>query len=204
MKKRSRILIFLIILFSIGIGVVAWLALQEGFSARATPSSIEAFVARRVRRLATPRRAREAKNPIPATREVLAEAKAHFADHCAICHDNDGSGKTIIGQGLYPKPPDLRQSETQSLSDGELFFIIHNGIRLSGMPAFGEETGTGQDVDSWKLVHFIRHLPKITHAELKEMEKMNPKSQMEKEQEEEMNKFLRGKESQPVEPKHKH
>ena len=51
----------------------------------------------------------------------------------------------------------MRRPETQSLSDGELFYIVHNGIRLTGMPAWGKDPPE-KDEDSWKLVHFIRHL----------------------------------------------
>jgi hypothetical protein len=79
---------------------------------------------------------------------------------------NDGSGNTEIGQNLYPKPPDMRQAETQNLTDGEIYYIIHNGIRLTGMPAWGDP---GKDDDSWKLVLFIRHLPRMTSQEMKEM-----------------------------------
>ena len=77
----------------------------------------------------------------------LQEAMAHFADHCAPCHGNDGSGDTLYGKGLYPKPPDLRLAETQGLSDGELFWIIENGICFTGMPAFGGSHGSQDD---WK------------------------------------------------------
>ena len=175
-------------------GAAVWFLLGRGFSAREEPTSVEAWVARRVRRLATPRSARDAQNPVPATPENLGEARAHFADHCAACHGNDGSGETEIGQGLYPKPPDMRQAETQSLSDGELFYIIHNGIRLTGMPAWG--TGAAaEDEDSWKLVHFIRRLPNITPQELEEMERMNPISRSELE----IERFLQGEDSQPAE-----
>lgn len=182
-------------------GAAVWFILGRGFSAREEPTSVEAWVARRLRRMATPRSARDARNPVPTTPETLAEARGHFADHCALCHDNDGSGQTEIGQALYPKPPDMRQAETQSLSDGELFYIIHNGIRLTGMPAWG--TGaTVEDEDSWKLVHFIRHLPNITPEELETMKNMNPKSPMELEEEEQIRRFLQGDDSQPTEPKH--
>src|SRR6266496_1384365 len=127
-KGRFAVVLFLVALAAV-VAVLSWM-LARGFSARDKPNAAEALVVRRLRHLAVPRGAREAKNPIPATPEVLAEARAHFADHCAISHSNDGSGKTEIGQGLYPKAPDMRQPETQSLSDGELFYIIHNGIRF--------------------------------------------------------------------------
>src|SRR5207247_5574691 len=67
--------------------------------------------------------------------------------------------------GLYPKPPDLRLPETQNLTDGELFWIIENGVRFTGMPAFSNSGGHGGMLDSWKLVHFIRHLPHLTRSE---------------------------------------
>lgn len=107
--------------------------------------------------------------------EGLAEAKEHWADHCAGCHANDGSANNTMGKQMYPPAPDMRQHRTQRLTDGELFYIIENGIRLTGMPAWS--TGTPSGVDStWKLVHLIRHLPSISAAEISEMEKMNPKS----------------------------
>jgi mono/diheme cytochrome c family protein len=134
---------------------------------------------------------------------VLAEARAHFADHCAICHANDGSGNTAIGANQYPPAPDMRQGWVQSLTDGELFYIIHNGIRFTGMPAWGGED-PAEDEDSWKLVHFIRRLPQISAQELDEMKKMNPKSQHEMEEEEEMERFLRGEEDTPAAPSHQH
>ena len=131
--------------------------------------------------------------------EVMTEAMAHFADHCATCHANDGSGDTSIGKGLYPKPPDLRAAGTQDLTDGELFYIIHNGIRLTGMPAFGQ---SDEDADSWKLVHFIRHLPSITSDEVQKMKQMNPKSPQELEEEETIRRFLAGEDVQPTSHKH--
>ncbi len=173
-------------------GVIAFVAvLRHGFSARDKPSAIEAFIARRVRRLAIPSGARNVRNPISATPEILADARAHFADHCATCHANNGSGATEIGRNFYPPVPDMREGWTQSLTDGELFYIIHNGIRFTGMPAWGPEDPS-KDKGSWTLVHFIRHLPKLTAEELTEMKAMNPKSREEIEEEEEREKFLRG------------
>ncbi len=203
MTQRSKIWLAIVLLVMAGAVTAVALLLQPGFSARAQPTAIEAFVARRLRHLAVPRSARQAKNPIPATPEVLAEARAHFADHCALCHGNDGSGQTEIGKNLYPKAPDMRQADTQALSDGELFYIIHNGIRLTGMPAWGDNSPE-EDQDSWKLVHFIRHLPKIGAEELEEMKKLNPKSPQELEEEEEEQKFLQGEDSPSPSPQHHH
>ena len=125
------------------------------------------------------------------------EARLHFADHCATCHGNDGSGDTMIGRGLYPKPPDLRGSQTQKLSDGEIFWTIENGVRLTGMPAFGGGSEHGGTDDSWKLVHFIRHLPALTAEERLEMEKYNPKGPDDREEEQQENDFLNGAAPKP-------
>jgi mono/diheme cytochrome c family protein len=134
---------------------------------------------------------------------VLVEARAHYADHCAVCHANNGSGNTEMGRGLFPRAPDMRLASTQNLSDGELFWIIENGIRFTGMP--GWSTGTNHGVeDSWKLVHFIRHLPTLTAEEISEMEGMNPRSPEEIRQELEEKRFLEGGDVPPVVPEHKH
>lgn len=204
MRRVQVKYVALVLLIGVVIGAAGVYVLARGFSARDEPSFIEAFVARRVRHMAVPRNAQDEKNPVPASPEVLSEAMAHFADHCAFCHANDGSGSTPIGKGLYPKAPDMRRRETQDLSDGEIFYIIHNGIRLTGMPAFGDEKSGVKDEDSWKLVHFIRHLPNITAEEVETMKKMNPKSPAELAEEEALERFLRGEDTQPSETEHKH
>jgi mono/diheme cytochrome c family protein len=173
-----------------GLAVGYWYVAGRGFSAREQPTRIEEVIALQLRSLATPRGARDRTNPLPPDEAVVHAGLEHFADHCAICHGNDGSGKTTIGSGLYPKPPDLRAARTQNLSDGELFYIIENGVRLTGMPAFGEQ-GTDPN-DSWRLVAFIRHLPKLTPAELTQMEALNPKSAEELNEEKAEEEFLRG------------
>lgn len=182
-----------------GGALLAWHA-HHGLSARREPSAIEEFAARSFRRLATPKAVRDTRNPVAPSAEVLAAGRAHFADHCASCHGNDGSGKTEIGQGLYPKAPDMRLAATQTLTDGELFSIIRNGIRLTGMPAWGSGTPE-DDVVTWGLVQFIRHLPLISAEELAEMRQLNPRSPAEIEKEREIERFLVG-EGRPVEGSH--
>ncbi|HEV1995194.1 MAG TPA: c-type cytochrome [Candidatus Acidoferrum sp.] len=170
-----------------GAAAFGWMTIRRGFSARDNPSVLEAYLAKTARNLSIPASERDAKNPFAPTPEVLREARAHFADHCATCHGNDGNGKTAIGQNLYPKSPDLRQSESQNLTDGQIYYIIHNGIRLTGMPAWGRPS---KDDDSWKLVLFIRHLPQMTPQEMKDMEHFNPKSAADRSEEENEQRFL--------------
>lgn len=109
---------------------------------------------------------------------------------------------------MYPPAPDMRRPETQQLSDGELFYIIQNGVRLTGMPGWGSSSpGDDHDhaaQDSWKLVHFIRHLPQLSFEEKKEMEKLNPKGPEDRKEEEEEQKFLRGEDTDATQTEHHH
>ena len=114
----------------------------------------------------------------------------------SACHANDGSGDTELGLGLYPKSPDMRRESTQSLTDGEIFYIIENGVRLTGMPAWGTGTPEGE-TQTWHLVHFIRHLPTMTAEEVESMKTLNPRSPEEIRQEIEAERFLRGDDPAP-------
>lgn len=191
MKRPSMLVAGVLLILAILGG--AWIArmLRYGFSAKDEPPAIEVFLARAMRRYAVPADLRDRKNPVPLTPEVLTEARAHFADHCAYCHGNDGKGQTEIGPRLYPKVPDMARPETQSLSDGALFATIENGIRLTGMPGWGDGTAESAE-ESWALVHFIRHLPRISADEIAEMEKLNPNSPAEMEAAREEEEFLAG------------
>src|SRR6266576_2719441 len=192
MKRRTLVSIVVALLLLGVMVAVAASILHDGLSSRAKPTRIETVIARYARHLAIPANARLTQNPVLASVEDLRDARLHFADHCAICHGNDGSGETTIGSGLYPKPPDLRLPETQNLTDGELFWVIENGVRFTGMPAFSNSGGHGGMLDSWKLVHFIRHLPHLTATERIEMESYNPRGPDERGEEQQENDFLSG------------
>jgi mono/diheme cytochrome c family protein len=187
--KPGTALLFGLLIIVLGAGLYGARLIRGGFSAAAEPSDFEKVVARGVRNMAIPADAKDQKNPFPATTENVRDGLEHFADHCAECHANDGSGQTEMGPNMYPKAPDMRLPRTQNLTDGELFYIIQNGVRLTGMPAWGS-SHTAED--TWKLVLFIRHLPQVTPAEVKDMVKINPKGDDERAEEE--------KEDQSAEP----
>lgn len=190
----TKLIVFITV---VGLGIVGafgWVGYQlftTGFSAKTEPHALEVLMARQIRRLAIPIEKRNAQNPIPLSPDVMKESVAHFADHCATCHANDGSGQTPIGKNVYPKAPDLRLADTQSMSDGEIFWVIHHGIRFTAMPAWGEGD-PAQDKASWKLVHFIRHLPQLTPDELDQMKALNPKTKKDLEEEAAFGQFLQG------------
>jgi mono/diheme cytochrome c family protein len=157
-------------------GTLLAYARATGLQSHGNPGPLETRVARAIRSVATPPAEKLRANPLAASNEAAAEGLQHFARYCALCHGNDGSGqKTPLGSGLFPKPPDLRGQDTQQLTDGELFYIIENGVRFTGMPAFGtgvrSEAGERQ---TWQLVTFIRKIPSLTTNEIGWMESLNP------------------------------
>ena len=148
----------------LALAIYAARLITHGFSTADEPSYLERIVARAVRNLAIPRDARLEKNPWNAAPEVLNEARESFLARCATCHGPDGSGQTTVGRSLYPRVPDLRLPRTQDLTDGEIRYIIRNGVRLTGMPGWAKPHDEPGD-DSWKQVLFIRSLRQLTTAE---------------------------------------
>jgi len=174
------------------LGLAWWLIAGRGIGANGRqPWPLEERTARAAWRMLVPAHVRDAINPAPATPDVLKSAREHFADHCAICHDNDGSGQTTIGARVYPPIPDLRVTRTQELTDGELFYAIEQGVPWTAMPGWRTGTPEGEQ-QSWALVRFVRHLPAITPDEIKEMEKLNPKPPPNPERDKEIEDFLKG------------
>jgi mono/diheme cytochrome c family protein len=193
----------------VGVATVAgaiWFA-SQGISAKPTPGPIETRLSRAARHYAIPAAARARTSPTPGTADTLRAGLEHWADHCASCHGNDGAGQTTIGQGLYPKAPDMRLADTQALSDGELFYIIEEGVKITGMPAWGTGTPEGEEA-SWHLVQFIRHLPSLTEDDLARMAELNPRGRADWLAFEEERKFLSGTldvpEAPPATPGHRH
>jgi mono/diheme cytochrome c family protein len=191
------------VLAILAIGAILIFRLGEhGLSARNQPSSLESFLADQARVMFIPVKARKLENPLPPAPVLVARGRDHWADHCATCHANNGSGDSELGKNLYPRAPDMRGARTQSLSDGELYYIIRNGVPWTGMPAWGNADLGDLDSETWALVLFIRHLPKLSAAEETAMEKLNPKGTMEREEEQQEEDFLNGK--APMEEKHDH
>jgi mono/diheme cytochrome c family protein len=168
MKTVLLALLFAVLIVVVLFGGLYVYARGHGFSAREQPSWMERTMALNARKIATPADAKSLANPRQQqTAEMIAEADEHFVEHCSICHGIDGRGDTNIGRNLYPKVPDMSQPDTQQLSDGELYYIISNGIRLTGMPAWGSED---KPEAIWDLVSLIRRLPKLFPEELQRLQ----------------------------------
>jgi mono/diheme cytochrome c family protein len=147
------------------VGAVAIFVILSGaVSAGATApvSDVERTLAKLALGRSVARRAPKTENPVKATPETLAKALTHYKGMCLTCHGAGSVDPSAIGEGLNPPAPDLSQPSVQARSDGELFWMVQNGIRMTGMPAFGP---THRDEDLWALVAFLRHLPELTAAE---------------------------------------
>lgn len=157
--------VFGVLLVAIGAAAVVYTGSFD-FSATKPPGKTETAVATFALNKAVARRATNQTNPLPKNAETLRGGLAHFRENCVICHGAPGVDPGEIGQGLNPGAPDLTLPRVQGRSDGELFWITSNGIRLTGMPAFSPTHGENE---IWQMVAFLRHLPEITDEETKEL-----------------------------------
>ena len=157
---------FLLAILAVGAvaAICGAVLIHRGFRATTEPSALEKAVARTARDWAIPGRARNEKNPLKLTSDNLREGREEFLARCASCHAHDGSGLTDMGRNLYPRTPDLRAAATQNLTDGEIHYIIANGVQLTGMPAWSNPHQE-RNVNAWNLVLFIRSLRPLTREE---------------------------------------
>src|SRR5215510_16585458 len=135
-------------------GFIIW----EGSSTRDDAPVLEVKIAQWLLYRTVPKNYRALKNPFstaPGSADVSAGGEV-YRDKCELCHAFDGSGKTEIASGVYPRPPDLRNPEVQKMSDGELFYQIKNGIRHTGMPARPQP-----ERKIWQVSAYLRNLPKV-------------------------------------------
>lgn len=154
MRKRA-VLVSVLSLGAIAL-VGASLASSFNLSALPDPGKLETSVADGAKNFLVHREARGSSFKVPSlTQGDLDNAQNVFGSECATCHGNDGRTPTDMGRGLYPRAPDLGSDEVQHWSDSEVFWIIRNGIRLTGMPAFGKLL---TDQETWSLVRYLRTL----------------------------------------------
>lgn len=162
--KYWKAFAFLLLLLVAIVVAGAALLIHRGFRATNQPSALETIAARAVRNYSIPDAARNETNPLEATSQNLQDGREAFLAECQTCHGHDGSGHTPVGQSLYPRVPDLRAARTQGLTDGEIHYIIENGVELTGMPAWGNPHEV-RNAGGWKLVLYIRSLRALTQQE---------------------------------------
>lgn len=151
------------------VALVAAAVIYTGsFNTAATvpPSRMEKRIATLALDKSVAKRAPTRSNPLPATPETLKEGLREYKSHCLVCHGAPGVDPGGIGQGLNPGAPDLSLPRVQARTDGQLFWLTSEGIRMSGMPAFGP---TEDEEEIWHMVAFVRHLPELTDEEVAEL-----------------------------------
>jgi mono/diheme cytochrome c family protein len=136
-------------------------ALLQGCTADKHPSKEETNLANAAKDVAIPLEAGKMKNPLPETDAVVSQGQEVFLGSCAQCHGADGRGDTTVGRNMAPPAMDLTSSHVQHWNDAELFWIIQNGVRLTGMPAWHSSIS---DNDTWKLGRLVHNLPRLDAA----------------------------------------
>jgi mono/diheme cytochrome c family protein len=166
---------FLLVAFFLGcVLIVVLFSFGAGISARREAGQFERQASRAVWRFLVPGPIKIKENPVADSAETVRDATQLWVDRCVVCHANDGGG-TTLGRSLHPPAPDLRKVPTQSLTDGELFYAIEQGIPWTGMPAWGNGSQENER-ESWALVRFVRNIPKLTPADLRAIEKFVPRA----------------------------
>jgi mono/diheme cytochrome c family protein len=142
----------------LGVSAAMLGALLQGCTAAKQPSQEETGLANAAKDVTIPLEAGKMTNPQPDTTEVVSQGQEVFLGSCAQCHGAAANGDTEVGRNMNPPAMDLNSSHVQHWSDAELFWIIQNGVRLTGMPAWKSSISTD---DTWKLARFIHGLPRL-------------------------------------------
>jgi mono/diheme cytochrome c family protein len=156
------LMIFAVLLFAAGTFIKI-----RGFRASSRPSAFETTVARAVRNFSIPSAESHQTNPFANDELALRQGRDLFLSRCASCHGVDGRGTTPIGSNIYPRVPDLHARPTQDMSDGQIHYVIENGVRLTGMPAMPGLRSPSKS-DSWALVSYVRSLRAATADDMRQ------------------------------------
>ena len=159
MKVIVGILIGWLLLAGV-IGLVFWTG-SYNVAATSLPGKMEKKFAAFALNRAIRKRAPVKSNPFTKPEDARA-GLVHYKENCLECHGAPGVEESEFSQGLNPPAPDLTLPALQKMPDGELFWVVSNGIRMTGMPAFSP---THREDEIWKIVAFVRHLPEITKEE---------------------------------------
>jgi mono/diheme cytochrome c family protein len=160
-RRRAVVLLLLGAVGVAGIGIAVALR-AVNLSATARPSKMEKAVAHAVLDASVRARAPRGKSAPTDPASVTSGREAYRAN-CLVCHGVPGGEQSAIAAGLNPPVPDLAEPETQGRSDGELFYLVSGGVRLTGMPGFEKSL---PEKTRWEVVGFLRALPKLGETEL--------------------------------------
>jgi mono/diheme cytochrome c family protein len=141
--------------FVLGLVIAPLLILLHGIKAT-QPGNFETSILRRAKHNVFVGD-KNVKNPLATTPDSLADGKEAFSHYCVACHGLDGQNTGVpFADRMSPPVPSLSSAEIQSYTDGQLKWVIDNGIWPSGMPG---SKGTLSDEEIWSIVIYLRHLP---------------------------------------------
>lgn len=150
MRWIGRILIALIIVFVVALIVAASISLAADKPGRFETAAITRLKYWRIG-------GKDQANPSPDTPDTVKTGAEHFQHHCGVCHGLDGQNTGVpFADKTSPRIANLASARVQKYTDGQLKWIIDNGIRFSGMPGW---RGILEDDESWAIVRYMRHLP---------------------------------------------
>ena len=165
MYSTGKLIVWCIVSAVAALGAVAWVLTANGMSAREPlPGPVDHVLAS-MRMAAVDAASERMTSPLAGRADAWREGGREFQHDCAMCHGPDGRGHGRIGDHMYPEAPSLAEPDTQEMSDGELYHVIADGIRLTGMPAWAHE----KPETIWHFIAFVRHLPQLTPDELREI-----------------------------------
>ena len=153
--KRWILAAVVIVVLSGVAGIFAFT--QFDLSALQEPGKAETFLATQAKRILIYKSSRSGiPSPPNDLQASVEQGETLYGTDCAMCHGSDGHTLTDNGRWMYPRASDLTSLSVQQYSDPELFWIVKNGIRFSGMPGFGK---VESDEHIWDLARYIRTLP---------------------------------------------
>jgi mono/diheme cytochrome c family protein len=144
--------------FYFGVVLTGLAVLMLRCTAHKQPSRVETTLANMAKDVVIPIEAQRLKSPLPANDEAVNRGHELYTQSCALCHGADGRG-TDLGRNMYPPAMDLNSPHVQHWVDAELFWIIQNGVRLTGMPSWKSSIS---ETDTWRLVLFVHSLPRVS------------------------------------------
>jgi len=166
MRKRDAGMFAAGVLTAVLVPLVVLAFGWTSFAASESPSGLERALAPWARERSIARHAGTLPAPLPTDAAALATGLDHYRENCVACHGAPGVPGAELSKGLNPPAPSLDQPRTQRRSDSILYWIVKNGIRMTGMPAFGP---THDDAELLKIVALVRHLPNLTETEAQQL-----------------------------------
>lgn len=154
MAHKGWAIVVLVIL--IVIGAISYWIVSFDISAVQNPGAMETSIAATMRGWYIGREARDIPAPILANNaSSVSQGEGMYGMECAQCHGKSGHEPMPIGKSMYPRVPSLSSSTVQQMSDKELFWVIKNGVRLSGMPGFAK---INSDLEIWQIAFYVHSL----------------------------------------------